>query len=218
MGFRFIPPQLKLAMVFTNMARKHGPTILHSNNPDLLTKDLGNAMREQKNVLSDPRKGAIMTAYDVLPVILEVKILSLAVAGKLGISTKGKSTIALLDEIVAKSEERNGGKYARDIKDTLEWTRALFANPEIQDVLQMEMTPIEAPGASLRGITKFFTSLAGRSQDELTRVQEFLKRAKEQGSIIPPAQQPQPPVIGDTQPEAKKPEPKKPQPPKGPQA
>jgi hypothetical protein len=201
MGFRFIPPQLKLAMVFTNMARKHGPTILHANNPDLLTKDLGNAMREQKNVLSDPRKGAIMTAYDVLPIILEVKILSLAVAGKLEIDTKGKSTIAILDEIVQKSEERNGGKYAKDIKDTLEWTRALFANPEIQDVLKMEMTAIETPG-NLRGLTKFFTSLASRSQDELTRVQEFLKRAKDVQTTPP---QTQPPAAD------KKPEPPKPQ-------
>lgn len=198
---------MKLAMIFANMARKHGPTILHSNNPDLLTKDLGNAMRAQKDILSDPRKGAIMTSYDVLPVILEVKILSLAVAGKLGIETKGKPTIAILDEIVQKAEERNGGKYAQDIKATLEWTRKLFANPEIQDVLKMEMTPIEKPD-SLRGITKFFTQLASRSQDELTRVQEFLKRAKD---LQEPPQQTQPPAVD-------KPADKKPEPPKPPQA
>ena len=198
----FLPPQMKLAMIFAKMAQQHGSKILHSNNPDLLTKDLSNAMRAQKNILSDPAKGALMTSYDVLPIILEVKILSVAVAHKLDIETKGKSTIAILEEIVAKSEERNGGKYSKGIKETLDWTRKLFSHPEIQDVLSMEMTEIERP-QSLKGVFKFFTQIAGRSQDELTRLQEFLKRAKEVQDA--PEQKPQ---------AAQKPDDKKPEPPK----
>ena len=190
-------------MIFAKMAKQHGGKILHSNNPDLLTKDLSAAMRAQKDILSDPRKGAIMTSYDVLPVILEVKILSVAVASKLEIDTKGKSTIAILEEIVAKSEERNGGKYSAGIKDTLDWTRKLFSHPEIQDILSMEMTEIEKP-SSLKGVAKFFTQLAGRSQDELTRLQEFLKKAKEVQDT--PDAKPQPGAT-DT---PKKPEPPKP--------
>ncbi len=199
----FLPPNLKLAMIFAKMAKQHGGKILHSNNPDLLTKDLSAAMRAQKDILSDPRKGAIMTSYDVLPVILEVKILSVAVASKLEIETKGKSTIAILEEIVAKSEERNGGKYSAGIKDTLDWTRKLFSHPEIQDILSMEMTEIEKP-SSIKGVAKFFTQLAGRSQDELTRLQEFLKKAKEVQDT--PDAKPQPGAT-DT---PKKPEPPKP--------
>ena len=179
MGFKFLPPQLKLALVFAQVAKDYGPILLHSNNVDLLTKDLGNSMKKQKDILSDPKKGMIMTSYNVAPAILEVKILSMWVANKLGIETKGKATIAVLDEIVAKSEERNNGKYSKDIKDTLEWTRELFSHPEIQDVLKMEMTEIEKPTVNMRGLTKFFSQLAGRSQDELTRLNEFLKRAKE---------------------------------------
>lgn len=204
----FLPPQVKLALIFARMAKDYGPTILHSNNPDLLTKDLGNAMKRQKDILSDPKKGMIMTSYDVLPVILEVKILSLAVAKKLEIETKGKSTIGLLEEIVQKSDERNGGKYSKDIKSTLDWTRNLFANPEIQDVLKMEMTEIEAPSPSLSGLGKFFTQLAGRSQDELTRLSEFLRRAKEI--------QEQPKNDQKAEPQAKDAD--KPAPPKPPQA
>lgn len=198
----FLPPQMKLAMIFAKMAQQHGGKILHSNNPDLLTKDLSNAMRQQKAILSDPAKGAIMTSYDVLPVILEVKILSVAVAHKLDIDTKGKSTIAVLEEIVQKSEERNGGKYAAGIKETLDWTRKLFSHPEIQDVLAMEMTEIERP-QSLKGVFKFFGQLTGRSQDELVRLNEFLKRAKELQDT--PDQKPQ---------AAQKPDDKKPEPPK----
>lgn len=206
-----IPPNLKLAFIFAKMARDHGPKLLHSNNPDLLTKDLGDALRRQKDVLSDPAKGAIMTAYDVLPIILEVKVLTLAVASKLEIDTKGKPMINVLEEIIAKSEERNDGKFAKDIKGTLGWTRALFADPDIQDVLNMPMTEIQSPDLSLRGVGKFFTSLAGRSQDELVRVQEFLKRAKD---VQEPPVAPAAPAA-----EEKKPaKPRKPRTPKAPAA
>ncbi len=42
----------------------------------------------------------------------------------------------------------------------------------------MEVTQIDRP-KNIKEITKFFGQLAGRSQDELTRVSEFLRRAKE---------------------------------------
>lgn len=214
----FLPPQLKLALLFGRVAKDYGPIVMHSNNADLLTKDLGNAMKKQKDILSDPKKGMIMTSYDVLPVILEVKLLSLWVASKLEVDTKGKSTIAILDEVVAKAEERNGGKYAKDIKGTLEWTRTLFSNPEIQDVLKMEMTGIDTPSANLKSITKFFSQLAGRSQDELTRLNEFLKRAKEV-SQEPPAPKAEPQVKAPEAPKSEAPqadETPKPQAPKPP--
>lgn len=171
-------PHFKLALIFAKIAKEHGPKLMHANNVDLLTRDLSKALVNQKDTLSDPRKGMFMTAYDVLPVIVEVKILAIAVAKKLDIETKNKPMISILEEIIAKSEERNGGKYAKGVQDTLEWTRALFANPEIQDVLNMEMTEIESP-KSVKDVFKFFSQLAGRSQDELTRVSEFLKKAKE---------------------------------------
>lgn len=181
-------PQIKLALIFAQFAQKHGTKILHANNPDLLTKDLGNAMKEQKRILSDARKGMIMTGYDLIPVIVEVKVLTFVVAKKLGIETKGKADIAIIEDIIAKSDERNGGKYAKDVKDTLEWTRELFSHPEIQDVLKMEMTDIEAP-KSLKDVFKFFKQVAGRTSDELTRVSEFLKRARD---VQPPAPKPEP--------------------------
>ncbi|MBW7910038.1 MAG: hypothetical protein H3C49_02015 [Alphaproteobacteria bacterium] len=183
-------PQIKLAIVFANLARKHGSKVMHSNNVDLLTKDLSNALVEQKNILSSPRKGAIMTAYEVLPVIAEVKILTVAVAKKLEIDTKGKSDIQVLEEIIALSDARNGGKYAKGIKETLEWTRALVSHPDFQDILKMEMTQIEKP-TSVKDVTKFITQIAGRSQDEITRINEFLKHAKEL-EVPPPAPKAEP--------------------------
>jgi len=204
-------PQIKLAIIFAKLAKNHGPKVLHSNNVDLLTKDLSNALVEQKNILSSPRKGAFLTAYEVLPVIAEVKILSVAVARKLEIDTKGKSDIQILEEIIQKSEERNDGKYAKGIKDTLEWTRALFAHPDMQDILKMEMTQIEKPG-SLKDVTKFIRQMANRSQDELTRINEFLRYAKE---IEVPPTAAEPKAEPQVKPDAK---PKKPNTPGGPAA
>lgn len=173
-------PQIKLAMMFTMLAKKHGAKILHANNVDLLTRDLSHAMQEQKQILSNPRKGSVMTAYDVLPVILEVKLLTVAVARHLDVEIKGRSTIDVLEDIIQKCDERNSGKYAKGIRDTLEWTRRLNAHPEIQDIWNMQMTEINMP-RNIRDVPKFVRQVAGRSADELNRVNEFLKRAKDLG-------------------------------------
>lgn len=197
-------PQIKLALLVAKLVKEHGPKILHSNNPDLLTRDLGDALKKQKDILSDPRKSMIMTGYDVVPLVVEVKILTVFVAKKLDIDTKGKPDIVILEEIIAKSEERNGGKFSKDIKDTLEWTRRLFAHPEIQEILKMEVTEIEKP-KGVRDLTKIFKQVVSRAQDEATRVTEFLRRAKD---LSP---QPQPEPKPEPKAEEKKPEPPKPQ-------
>lgn len=170
-------PQIKLAVMFAKLAKDHGHKVLHANNPDLLTRDLGDALKKQKQALSDPNKGAFFTAYDVLPLIAEVKILTFVTASKLGVPYMGRSDIEVLEDIIKASEARSGGKYSKDIKDTLEWTRKLFSHPEIQDVLAMEMTEISLP-KNPKDVVKFFGQIVGRSQDELTRLTEFLRKAK----------------------------------------
>lgn len=181
-------PQLKLALIFAQFAKNHGSKVLHANSVDLLTTDLGNALQKQKDILADRDKGVIMTAYDVLPVILEVKLLTTVVAKKLGIDTKDKPSIAILEEIIQKSEERGEAERVQKIKSTLEWTRDLFEQPEIQKVLEMDMTEIEKPGG-IKGVGRFFKQVGGRGMDELNRVQEFLKRTKDAGKGKPPGQQ-----------------------------
>ncbi|MDD9901316.1 MAG: hypothetical protein OXT65_10085 [Alphaproteobacteria bacterium] len=182
------PPQLKLALFFAKFVRSHGQKVLHANNVDLLTRDLGQAMMQQKHILSDPRKNSFMTAYDVLPVMAEVKVMSLVVAKKLDIPVKGRSVISVLDDIVKKSDERNNGQYAGGIKQTLEWTRELFSRPELQDVMNMGMTDVDLP-KNPKEAGVFFKQLLGRSQDELTRVAEFLKHAKGKQTPMPKPQE-----------------------------
>ncbi len=170
-------PQIKLAVMFAKLAKDHGHKVLHANNPDLLTRDLGDALKKQKQALSDPNKGAFFTAYDVLPLIAEVKILTFVTANKLGVPYMGRTDIEVLEDIIKASEARSGGKYSKDIKETLEWTRKLFSHPEIQDVLAMEMTEVSLP-KNPKDVVKFFGQIVGRSQDELTRLTEFLRKAK----------------------------------------
>ena len=170
-------PQLKLAVMFAKLAKNHGTKVLHVNNPDLLTRDLGDALKNQKEALSNPNTGAFFTAYDILPLIAEVKILTVITAYKLDVPYRGRPDIDVLEGIIKAAEARNGGKYAKDVKETLEWTRKLFSHPEIQDVLTMEMTEINVPKTP-KDVLKFFGQISGRSQDELTRLSEFLRRAK----------------------------------------
>jgi hypothetical protein len=205
-----------MAFLFANILRDYGPILMHLNKPELLTRDLSDAMRAQKAALADPGKGVIMTASEVFPVILKVKVLSTLVANKLGID-KSLSAIEKLEEIVRVSEENGNGQFSQGIKDTLGWTRALFADPDIQAVLKMPMTELEAPDLTVKGVTKSIMSLAGRAQDEFIRVQEFLKAAKEiKEAPTPPAPttSPEAPKADTTaQPAAedkKKPEPPKP--------
>jgi hypothetical protein len=173
------------------MAAQHGPKVLHMNNTELLVQDLAEAMEEQKSILTDPRRNSILTAYDLIPVIAEVKIMSHVVAYKLGVETKSKPVIQVLDEIVAKCEADNKAQYAQGIKNTLEWTRQLFVQPEIQEVLKMDVTGVEKP-ASIGDAAKVFKQIAVRAQQEVARVDAFLKRVKAQNKKQqdPPASAP----------------------------
>lgn len=168
---------VKIAVMFCRIAIKHGPKILHMNETKLLVQDLSDAMEEQKDVLTNPRQGSILTAMDVIPVIAEVKIMSAIVAHKMNIETKDKTAIQVLEEIASKSEADGFSKEAAGMRRTLDWTRDLFNEPEIQEVLKMDVTGIEKPQgiSDTRAVLK---QIASRAQEEIVRVDEFLKRTK----------------------------------------
>jgi len=204
-----------MAFLVANILRDYGPILVHLNKPELLTRDLSDAMRAQKQALSDPGKGVIMTASEVFPIILKVKVLSTLVGNKLGVDNS-LAPIEKLEEIVRVSEAKGNAQFSQGIKDTLGWTRALFADPDIQAVLKMPMTELEAPDLTVKGVTKSLMSVVGRAQDEFIRVQEFLKAAKviKEPEAPKPATSPEAPKAdASTQPAAedkKKPEPPKP--------
>lgn len=170
-------PALRLAILLTKLANEHGSKLLHVGKVDLLTEDLGRALKKQQHALTDPGNGAWLTAYEVLPIVLEVKLLTTAVASRLNISTKGKKDIDVLEEIIAAHKAKGTLDAAKDVTETLEWTRKLFAVPEIQAILAMEMTEIERP-KSITHMGRFFKQVAGRSRDEVLRLQQFLERTK----------------------------------------
>lgn len=179
-----MPPNFKLALIFAKLAKQHSGTVLHGGNADLLTKDLGDALRRQKKIILDPDMGVLETAYEALPVIAEVKILTFAVSKKLDIETKGKPAITILEEIVQKTEERSS-QSAKEIKAALEWTREFFSQPEIQEILKAEFVEIEAPASwkDFKGMGKSAKQGTQRLAQEFSRLHDFLKTAKK-----PPAQ------------------------------
>jgi len=164
---------------FAKLANKYKGTLLHAADTDLLTEDLGDALRRQKKIILDPDMGTIETATEVLPVIAEVKVLTVAVSRKLEIDTKGKSTIAVLEEILEKTEARNSASAA-EIKNTLDWTRGFFSQPEIQKILNADLIEIEKPHSlmDLGGMGRTAMTGAMRITQELSRLNDFLSKAK----------------------------------------
>lgn len=173
-------PNFKLAARFAKLAKQHGHKALHANNVELLTRDLGDALRRQKKAIQDPDMGVLETTYEVLPIIAEVKILTLAVSKKLELDTQDKSTIQILEEIVQKADERNS-KSAKEIKATLSWTREFFAQDEVQEILKAELTGIGKPQSwmDFRGMGTTALQSLQRATEEFSRLQDFLKKAKE---------------------------------------
>lgn len=184
---------IKLAATFAKLAQKHGYKVMHSSNVDLLTADLGDALRRQKKAMQDPDLGIFETAYEVLPIIAEVKILTVAVSRKLGLDTANKSTIEVLEEIVASAENRNS-RSATQIKNTLEWTRDFFSQPEIQEILKADLIEVEAPTSwrDFAGMGRSALQGTQRAAQEFGRLQEFLRKAKD------PIEKKNPPNNGPT--------------------
>lgn len=170
--------QFKLIFTVAKLAYKHGNKLIHaSNNNDLLVEDLGKALKEQQRILTNKKMHVAFTAYDLLSQLIEVKALTAATGAKLGIKVRGRKDIDILEDIIAAYDTPEKQDHAKDIRDNLEWTRKLFAAPEIQDIMNMEMTGIEKP-KSILGLGEFFKQVAYRSKDEVVRVQQFLDRVK----------------------------------------
>lgn len=173
-----MPPHIRLAIMFANAARKHGHKVLHANNIDLLTQDLGIALQEQKRIMTDPNIGTLQTVAEMVPAIAETRILLFAVTKRAGINTKGLSVPEMLNEIVNQAEAR-GSKCADGIRDVQKWSEDFFSNPAIHDVLTGESVKVEKP-KSWKDIGKTAKQTLQKGQGEFARLHSFLKTAKEQ--------------------------------------
>jgi hypothetical protein len=173
-------PQWKLLLVFANAARKHGNKVMHINNIDLLTKDLGKALKEQRIILEDPDAGTLETMYELISTIAEVKVLMMAVSKKLGIDTSGKTPATILQDIITTTEARNSAA-AQDIKDTLDWTIKFFARDDVKALLEEDNIQIERP-KNIKGVGKMFKQITGKVSQESKRLHGFLKIAKKKDS------------------------------------
>ena len=138
-------PQLKLLLIFASAARKHGHKVMHINNVELLTRDLGKALKEQREVLEDPDAGTLETMYELVGTIAEVKVLMMAVSKKLDIDTSGKPPAVILQDIITETKKRDSNSTAaQDISDTLDWTIKFFSREDVKALLSEELAAIEA--------------------------------------------------------------------------
>lgn len=201
-------PNMKLVTTLIKLSRMHGQKIAHADDVDALTRDLGEALRRQKYIIQS--QGALDIATDPVTfasVFIEIQLLRKAVASKLEIDTGGKPASAVLEEIVRKTEERNSTS-AKEIKNTLDWTRAFFSHPEVQALLQMDMISIEKPSGltDIRGMKDTVFQSGMRLSQEFNRVQRFLQKAGELSDLKAPAEPERkaPPKARKTPPKAAK--------------
>lgn len=172
-----------LAAIFANAVRKHGKKVLHLGDAGLLTRDLGHALKEQHKTLRSADLGTIETMKDLLPQLAEIKVLTYAVTKKLGIDTKGKSPIAVFEEIIETTEAK-GSPAAKDIKDSLTWVKAFFGHPEVQDILKEETVRIERPRNIKEALSTAF-QITAKVDQEISRLHNFLKVAKSADFDLP---------------------------------
>jgi hypothetical protein len=168
----------KLGLTFVKAISKHRKKILHVGDVDLLVRDLGLALNEQHHTLVNPRNSTIETAYEIMPQLAEVRVLTGVVAKHLDIDPQ-KDHVETLKEIVEKMEER-GSEAADDIKDNLKWLDEFYSTPEAKAVMEMDVTEIETPKGLLdyKGAFKTVKQTAGRAFDETLKAHKFVAAAK----------------------------------------
>ncbi|MBL1147659.1 MAG: hypothetical protein HND56_12445 [Pseudomonadota bacterium] len=168
----------KLGITFAKAVSKHRKKILHVGDVELLVRDLGQALNDQHHTLINPRNSTIETAYEILPQMAEVRVLTGVVRKHLNIDPK-KDQVEAMKEIVEKMEAE-GSDAADDIKDNLKWLDEFYSSDEAKELMSMEVTEVETPGGLLdyKGAFKTVKQAASRAFDETMKAHKFMSLAK----------------------------------------
>jgi len=169
-------PKITLLYALAKAMKEHAPKVMHVNNINLLTEDLGQALKKQKAALEDPDAGTFETLYDMIGAVAETRVLMHAVAYKLDIDTAGRKPATILQDIIDKTEERNS-PAAKEIIETMEWSQKFFSRPEIAELFADETVEIPMP-KDLKSLGDTFKSVGKRAGQEASRIHRFLKVAK----------------------------------------
>ncbi|TNE32202.1 MAG: hypothetical protein EP349_02320 [Alphaproteobacteria bacterium] len=168
----------KLGITFAKAVSKHRKKILHVGDVELLVRDLGQALNDQHHTLINPRNSTIETAYEILPQMAEVRVLTGVVRKHLNIDPQ-KDHVEALKEVVEKMEAE-GSDAADDIKDNLKWLDEFYSSDEAKELMTMEVTEVETPGGLLdyKGAFKTVKQAASRAFDETMKAHKFMSLAK----------------------------------------
>lgn len=169
----------KLGLTFVKAVSKHRKKILHIADAELLVRDLGHALNEQHQTLTNPRNSTIETAYEIVPQIAEVRVLTNVIAKHLNIDTKDKDHSDILKEIVDQMEAKDSDA-AEDIKQNLKWLDEFYSSDEAKELMEMDVTEIETPSGVLdyKGAFKAVTQTASRAFEETQKAHKFMSLAK----------------------------------------
>ncbi len=175
---------VKLAMVFGKSVLKHRKKLLHVSDVELLVHDLGAALDEQKNMLTNPRNSTIETAMDILPQIAEVRVLTNVITKHLDIDTKDKDEMDILKEIVEKMEERESDA-SFDIKRNLSWMEEFYSLDAVKELMEEEVlateAKIEMPSSvfDFQGAKKMVAASVSKVVDKTQHYHKYMELAKQ---------------------------------------
>lgn len=168
---------IKLVMAFTYFAKKYGSKLLSLNNPEACAGFLGAALRDQRKIIEDDDSGTLITLYDSLERLLEIKVLMHWTAAKMKIPTKGQAPAVIMSQIAEKCHVDNE-KASQDIKETLKWAQTFFSRPDVQEIFSEADIEVIIPKNPLH-FHKTIISLGMRIQQEAERLHKVLSVAKD---------------------------------------
>ena len=169
----------KLGITFGKAVLKHREKILHITDVELLVRDLGSALDEQKNMLTNPRNSTIETAFELLPQIAEVRVLTNVIAAQLKLETKDKDHLDVLKDIVEEMAKVDSNS-AFDIKNNLSWMEEFYSIPEVNDLMSNDIGEIEVPSSifDIKGAGKMLSDGISKAFDKTQQYHKYMQLAK----------------------------------------
>ncbi len=169
----------KLGVTFAKSVMKHRKKFLHITDVELLVRDLGDALNEQRNMLTNPRNSTIETAFELLPQIAEVKVLTAVITKQLDIDAKNKDHMDILKEIVQKMEDIDCDACF-DIKENLSWLDEFYSMAEVKELMSKDMSEIETPSSvfDVGGMGKMLTTGITKAFDKTQQYHKYMQLAK----------------------------------------
>tara|TARA_B100000686_G_C16792124_1_gene979449 strand:+ start:549 stop:1130 length:582 start_codon:yes stop_codon:yes gene_type:complete len=159
------------------LLEKHGGKIAHLNKAPVTAKALGESLKELREQWEDKSSQPLITMYNSIEVLVEIKFFMARTNKNLELDTSGMTTFQNLQAIVEAMEDKGRNDAVRDIRDTLDWSRAFFAREDVQNILDKTSLDTSLP-KNLMDVPRFGKNLLLEITGEAKRIYDLVNAAK----------------------------------------